>query len=194
MEQPHEIPPKHVKTKGVKLPWSIILTLLLYAHLFVCSFGFIKLHLHHLLRSKKLTPICWKLVFRRLLLKLATECTFKFNNIFFKQVDGGTVGGPLSVTYSDIRDEVFKNRPSNICGKQPLKNFKRYGLMKQTISLQIFLKADFQKFYFVHSWIRCPIYMIKMENYIVMSSYLYGRFADDIYSRRKIGGNVCSTG
>ena len=29
-----------------------------------------------------------------------------------------------------------------------------------------------------------------MEKYIVMPSNLYGRFADDIYSRRKIGGNV----
>ena len=29
-----------------------------------------------------------------------------------------------------------------------------------------------------------------MEKYIVMPSNLYGRFADDIYSRRKIRGNV----
>ena len=36
----------------------------------------------------KSTPICAKLIFRRLLIKLATECTFKFNNRFLKQVDG----------------------------------------------------------------------------------------------------------
>ena len=39
---------------------------------------------------KKLTPICSKLIFRRLLIKLATECTFKFSGRFFKQVDGCT--------------------------------------------------------------------------------------------------------
>ena len=33
---------------------------------------------------------------------------------------------------------VFKNGPSKICGRQPLKNLKWYGLSKQTISLQIF--------------------------------------------------------
>ena len=44
---------------------------------------------------KKLMPICSKLIFRRLLIKLATECTFKFNSRFLKQVDGCTVGGPL---------------------------------------------------------------------------------------------------
>ena len=51
---------------------------------------------------KKLMPICSKLIFRRLLIKLATECTFKFNSRFLKQVDGCTMGGPLSVTFSDI--------------------------------------------------------------------------------------------
>ena len=51
---------------------------------------------------KKLTPICSKLIFRRSLIKLATECTFKFNSRFLKQVDGCTMGGPLSVTFSDI--------------------------------------------------------------------------------------------
>ena len=51
---------------------------------------------------KKLMPICLKLIFRRSLIKLATECTFKLNNRFLKQVDGCTMGGPLSVTFSDI--------------------------------------------------------------------------------------------
>ena len=66
---------------------------------------------------KKLTPICSKLIFRRLLIKLATECTFKFNNRFLKQVDGCTMGGPLSVTFSDIymvkmeNDVVIPSKP-----------------------------------------------------------------------------------
>ena len=51
---------------------------------------------------KKLTPVCSKLIFRRLLIKLATECTFKVNNRLLKQVDDCTMGRPLSVTFSDI--------------------------------------------------------------------------------------------
>ena len=51
---------------------------------------------------KKLTPIRSKLIFRRSLIKLATECTFKFNIRFFKQVYACTTGGPLSVTFRDI--------------------------------------------------------------------------------------------
>ena len=46
--------------------------------------------------------ICSKLIFRRLLIKLAKECTFKFNSRFLKQVDGCPMGEPLSVTFSDI--------------------------------------------------------------------------------------------
>ena len=33
------------------------------------------------------------------------------------------------------RDKVFKNRPSKICGRQPLKNLKGYGVPKVTFSL-----------------------------------------------------------
>ena len=65
----------------------------------------------------KLTPICSKMIFRRLLIKLATDGTFKFNNRFLKQVDGCTMGGPLSVTFSDIyivkmeNDVVIPSKP-----------------------------------------------------------------------------------
>ena len=52
--------------------------------------------------KKKLMPVCLKLILRRLLVKLATECTFKLNKRFLKQVDGCTMGKPLSVTFSDI--------------------------------------------------------------------------------------------
>ena len=51
---------------------------------------------------KKLMPICSKLIFRGLLLKLARACTFKYKNRFLNQVHGCTMGGPLSVTSSDI--------------------------------------------------------------------------------------------
>ena len=52
--------------------------------------------------KKKLMPVCLKLILRRLLVKLATECTFKLSKRFLKQVDGCTMGKPLSVTFSDI--------------------------------------------------------------------------------------------
>ena len=48
----------------------------------------------------KFTQICSKLFFRRLLIKLATKCTFKFNNRFVKH--GCAMGGPLSITFTDI--------------------------------------------------------------------------------------------
>ena len=37
-----------------------------------------------------------------------------------------------------ILHKVFNNGASKICGRQPLKNLKGYGLLKQTIPLQIF--------------------------------------------------------
>ena len=36
--------------------------------------------------------------------------------------------------------KVFKNGPSKICGRQPLKKLKSHGLLRQTISLQFFLR------------------------------------------------------
>ena len=42
--------------------------------------------------------------------------------------------------------KVFKNGPSKICGRQPLKTLKEYGLLN-------FLKAVFCKRYLDHSWI-----------------------------------------
>ena len=37
-----------------------------------------------------------------------------------------------------VSDKVFKNVPSKICGRQSLKKLKRYGLLKETISIQFF--------------------------------------------------------
>ena len=36
------------------------------------------------------------------MIKISTESTFEFNREFFKQMDDCTMGGPLSVTVSDI--------------------------------------------------------------------------------------------
>ena len=53
--------------------------------------------------------------------------------------------------WSALWDKVFKNGSSNIRGRQPLKHFKGYGLLKQTIIPSNFLKAVFHIFYLVHS-------------------------------------------
>ena len=58
-----------------------------------------------------------------------------------------------------IWNKVFKNGPSEICGRQSLKNLKRYGLPKAGHIPSIFLKAVFHEFYLVHSWILCPIWI-----------------------------------
>ena len=50
----------------------------------------------------KLPKLSTKLVFKRLLLKLTTESTFIFQSQFYKQTDGCTMGGPLSVIFSNI--------------------------------------------------------------------------------------------
>ena len=60
--------------------------------------------------------ICSKLIMKRLLLKLTTENTFMLNSNLYKQIDGCSMGGPLSVTLSDIymtktEEEVVK--PTN---------------------------------------------------------------------------------
>ena len=38
---------------------------------------------------------------------------------------------PFGTKYSRM-DQVFENGPSKICERQPLKNLKEYGLLKQT--------------------------------------------------------------
>ena len=66
--------------------------------------------------NKKLKPLCSKLIFKRLLTKLTTECTFTFNNKFYRQTDGCAMGGPLSVIMADIFTTKMENdivKPKN---------------------------------------------------------------------------------
>ena len=60
-------------------------------------------------KEKKIPPICSKLIFKRLLLKLTTECSFQFNHQLLKQVEGWTRGGPLSVTFAEIHMVRMEN-------------------------------------------------------------------------------------
>ena len=48
-------------------------------------------------------------------------------------------------------DKVFKNKPSKICGRQPLNNLKGYGLPKADRIPSNCLKGVFYKFYLVHA-------------------------------------------
>ena len=58
--------------------------------------------IHEIYREKKIPPICSKLAFKRLPLTLTTEYSFQFNNQLLKQIEGCTMGDPLSVTLADI--------------------------------------------------------------------------------------------
>ena len=52
--------------------------------------------------ENKLPKLCSQLIFKRLLLKLTAANTFMLNLKFYKQVDGCSMGGPLSVILSNI--------------------------------------------------------------------------------------------
>ena len=72
---------------------------------------------------KKLPQICSKLVFRRLLEKITKDCTFQLCFKFYKQVDGCVMGGPLSVTLSDI---YMSKMEDDVVEKYQPKFYKRY--------------------------------------------------------------------
>ena len=73
--------------------------------------------------QKKLPQICTKLVFCRLLEKITKECTFQLCFKFYKQVDGCTMGGPFSVTLSDI---YMAKMEEDAVGKYQPKFYKSY--------------------------------------------------------------------
>ncbi|XP_066914430.1 uncharacterized protein [Clytia hemisphaerica] len=50
----------------------------------------------------KLPKLSSRLIFKRLLMKLSTESLFLFNDKFYQQIDGCTMGGPLSVVFANI--------------------------------------------------------------------------------------------
>ena len=68
--------------------------------------------------NKKLPKLCKRSIFKKLLLKLTTENIFMFNDKFYKQKDGCTMGGPMSVIISNIfmtkleKDVVAPRKPA----------------------------------------------------------------------------------
>ena len=48
----------------------------------------------------------------------------------------------IIVSRDNICDKVFKNGPSKICERQPLKNLKGYGLLKHLCLVKYLIKYD----------------------------------------------------
>ena len=59
--------------------------------------------------NRKMKPTCNKLMLKQLPYKLATECRFQVNTKFIKQIHGYSMGGPLSLTLSNIHMTGIKN-------------------------------------------------------------------------------------
>ena len=58
--------------------------------------------IHKIYTKNVIEPMCKKSIFKKLLIKLTKECTFSVNNRLIKQIDGYTMGGPISVAFVDI--------------------------------------------------------------------------------------------
>ena len=71
--------------------------------------------------------------------------------------------------WTSIWDKVFKNGPSNICGRR---SWRDMGCFRVTITSSNFLKAVFHKFYFVYSSIFCPICQQGKGIYLISRSIL----------------------
>ena len=87
---------------------------------------------------------------------------------------------------SYIWDKVFKNGPSKICGRHPLKKLKGYGLLKRTISLLFFKRFSSTNFtwsigYFEYFVSYIPL--INTRRFIQQSKILKKLF-DWVYANR----------
>ena len=105
----------------------------------------------------KLRPMCSRLIFKRLLLKLTTDSTFIFNTKFYKQVDGCTMGGPLSVTLSDIFMTKMENE-ALIPPRKP-KFYKRFvdDIITRRLRNQPDVLLDFLNNYHQNIKLTCEI-------------------------------------
>ena len=66
---------------------------------------------------KRLKPLCSRLIMKRLLKRLTSDCLFSVNEQLIKQIDGCAMGSPLSVVLSGIfmtkleKDVVYAESP-----------------------------------------------------------------------------------
>ena len=86
-----------------------------------------------------------KTVLISLALSLVSSC-FKFIELLIKITPPVVKIDSDKVCSKDTWDKVSKNGSSKLCGRQPLKNLKWYGLPKQTISLQFFKRLSCANF------------------------------------------------
>ena len=63
--------------------------------------------------ENKLPKLCSKLIFKQLLLKLTTENTFMPNLKFYTQVGRCSMGGPITVIFSDIYMTKTERKETN---------------------------------------------------------------------------------
>ena len=56
--------------------------------------------------KKKLPKLCTRCVFKNLLLKLTSESTFMFNDNFYRQINGCTMGAPSSDNGKHFYDKI----------------------------------------------------------------------------------------
>ena len=76
----------------------------------------------------------------------------------------------LLVKLSNKWDKVFKNRLSKICGRQPLKNLKGYGLLEPDHTPPSFLKAGLTNFtwsileYFIPNALKSTVFEMSYQN------------------------------
>ena len=62
----------------------------------------------------------------------------------------------IRVNVSEIWNEVFKNGRSKICGRQPLQNLKRYGLLKHNNYYKVKIETNWfcKRFITPFGWLR----------------------------------------
>ena len=79
--------------------------------------------IHQIYNEKKVSQICSKTIFRRLIYKLTTEYAFQFNQNLFKQTEGCSMGGPLSATLTNIH--IIKTEKDIVTPLKPI-FYKRF--------------------------------------------------------------------
>ena len=68
-------------------------------------------------------------------MKIGKYCLYLDNRLLPVMTLNKAIFNAITVIGIRQMEKVFKNGLSEICGRQPLKNLKEYGLLKQTITL-----------------------------------------------------------
>ena len=66
--------------------------------------------IHKIYYEKFLKPVCKKMWLLWLLNKLTRDCTIRFNQRFYKEIDGCAMGGPFSVIVVDDKNWKWSSK------------------------------------------------------------------------------------